>query len=100
MMQKLKDLIVEKVEYYLDTSKENLDRYIAKDGNTLYTGQYGMKGDNSFLKFVLTKARYNAVFDIGLKKNKIKKVSPEQLQRDLSKDGYLTNVDFKKLYQY
>ncbi len=42
----------EKVEYYLDTSKDDTEKYVANDGDYWYTGRVGMKGGDSFLNLV------------------------------------------------
>jgi len=81
--------INEKVEYYLDTSKDNTEKYVANDGDYWYTGKVGVKGENMFLKFVATsgKASY-------FERAKLKKTTPEKLEKDV---GF--TVDFKKLYK-
>jgi len=81
--------INEKVEYYLDTSKDNTEKYVANDGDYWYTGKVGVKGENMFLKFVATsgKASY-------FERAKLKKTTPEKLEKDAG-----MTVDFKKLYK-
>ena len=81
--------INEKTEYYLDTSKDNTEKYVANDGDYWYTGKVGVKGENMFLKFVATsgKASY-------FERAKLKKTTPEKLEKDV---GF--TVDFKKLYK-
>jgi len=81
--------INEKTEYYLDTSQDNTEKYVANDGDYWYTGRVGMKGGRSFLKFVATsgKASY-------FERAKLKKTTPEKLEKDV---GF--TVDFKKLYK-
>ena len=81
--------INEKVEYYLDTSKDNTEKYVANDGDYWYTGKVGVKGENMFLKFVATHGK-NSYFE----KAKLKKTTPEKLEKDV---GF--TVDFKKLYK-
>jgi len=53
-MKTFKQHLDEKTEYYLDTSKDDTEKYVAFDGGTWYTGRVGMKGGDSFLKFVAT----------------------------------------------
>ena len=81
--------INEKTEYYLDTSQDNTEKYVANDGDYWYTGRVGMKGGSSFLKFVATsgKASY-------FERAKLKKTTPEKLEKDVG-----MTVDFKKLYK-
>ena len=88
-MEDLEEEIEEKVEYYLDTTRDNTDKYIATDGDYWYTGKVGVKGENMFLKFVATsgKASY-------FEKAKLKKTTPEKLEKDAG-----ITVDFKKLYK-
>ena len=81
--------INEKTEYYLDTSKDNTEKYVANDGDYWYTGRVGMKGGSSFLKFVATHGR-NSYFE----RAKLKKTTPEKLKKDVS-----MTIDFKKLYK-
>ena len=81
--------INEKVEYYLDTSKDNTEKYVANDGDYWYTGKVGVKGENMFLKFVATHGR-NSYFE----RAKLKKTTPEKLKKDVS-----MTIDFKKLYK-
>ena len=80
--------INEKTEYYLDTSKDNTEKYVANDGDYWYTGRVGMKGGSSFLKFVATHGR-NSYFESA----KLKNTTPEKLKKDVS-----MTIDFKKLY--
>ena len=80
----------EKTEYYLDTSQDNTDKYVAKDdGGFWYTGRVGIKAGSSFLKFVATHGK-NSYFE----RAKLKKVTPEKLEKDVG-----MTVDFKKLYK-
>ena len=87
--------INEKVEYYLDTSKDNTEKYVANDGDYWYTGRVGMKGGSSFLKFVTTHGK-NSYFE----RAKLKKASPKEIEKDaLKKPSIISTVDFKKLYK-
>ena len=81
--------INEKVEYYLDPSKDNTEKYVANDGDYWYTGKVGVKGERMFLKFVATHGK-NSYFERG----KLKKTTPEKLEKDVG-----MTVDFKKLYK-
>ena len=83
----------EKTEYYLDPSKDNTEKYIATDGDYWYTGKVGIKGDNMFLKLAATRIS-RSYFEDGIKKGKIKKTTPEKLEKDAG-----MTVDFKKLYK-
>ena len=85
--------INEKVEYYLDTTRDNTEKYIATDGDYWYTGKVGIKGDNMFLKLAATRIS-RSYFEDGIKKGKIKKTTPEKLEKDAG-----MTVDFKKLYK-
>ena len=87
--EELNPEINEKVEYYLDTSKDNTEKYVANDGDYWYTGKVGVKGENMFLKFVATsgKASY-------FERAKLKKTTPEKLEKEAG-----IRVDFKKLYK-
>ena len=98
-MIKLKDLLKEDVEYYIDKTKDDLEKYVAKDGGDLYVGRRGMKVSTNFLKFTLAPAKYKSVFNIRLKKNKLQQISKRQLQKDIDRGGVLSYVDFKKLYK-
>ena len=87
--------INEKVEYYLDTSKDNTEKYVANDGDYWYVGRVGMKGGSSFLKFVTTHGK-NSYFE----RAKLKKTTPEKLEKDATGgQSMLSTVDFKKLYK-
>ena len=88
--------INEKVEYYLDTSKDDTEKYVAFDGGIWYTGRVGMKGGDSFLKFVATHGK-NSYFE----KAKLKKTTPKELEQDATEPEWsmLRTVDFKKLYK-
>ena len=89
MIKTFKQHLDEKVEYYLDTSKDNTEKYVANDGDYWYTGKVGVKGENMFLKFVATHGK-NSYFERG----KLKKTTPEKLEKDVG-----MRVDFKKLYK-
>ena len=95
-MKTFKQHLNEKTEYYLDPSKDNTEKYVAKDdGGFWYVGRVGMKGGSSFLKFVATsgKARY-------FERAKLKKTTPEKLEKDATGgQSILSTVDFKKLYK-
>ena len=95
-MKTFKQHLIEKTEYYLDASKDNTDKYVAKDdGGYWYTGRVGMRGGSSFLKFVATHGR-DSYFESG----KLKKVTPKELEKDATKSPSIINtVDFKKLYK-
>ena len=88
-MLTFKEYLNERTEYYLDTSKDNTEKYVANDGDYWYTGRVGMKGGSSFLKFVATHGR-NSYFE----RAKLKKTTPEKLKKDVS-----MTIDFKKLYK-
>ena len=79
----------EKVEYYLDTSKDDTEKYVANDGDYWYTGKIGIRGGDRYLKFAATHGK-NSYFE----KAKLKKTTPEKLEKDV---GF--TVDFKKLYK-
>ena len=83
------EFIPEKTEYYLDTSKDNTEKYVANDGDYWYTGRVGMKAGSSFLKFVATHGK-NSYFE----RAKLKKTTPEKLEKDVG-----MTIDFKKLYK-
>ena len=88
-MKSFKQHLNEKIEYYLDTTRDNTEKYIATDGDYWYTGRVGVKGENMFLKFVATHGK-NSYFE----RAKLKKTTPEKLEKDV---GF--TVDFKKLYK-
>jgi len=88
-MKTFKQHLNERTEYYLDTSKDNTEKYVANDGDYWYTGIVGVKGENMFLKFVATSGK-NSYFE----KAKLKKTTPEKLEKDV---GF--TEDFKKLYK-
>ena len=92
-MKSFKQHLNEKVEYYLDTTRDNTEKYIATDGDYWYTGKVGIKGDNMFLKLAATRIS-RSYFEDGIKKGKIKKTTPEKLEKDAG-----MTVDFKKLYK-
>ena len=86
---------VTKTEYYLDTSKDNTEKYVANDGDYWYVGRVGMKGGSSFLKFVAAHGK-DSYFESG----KLKKVTPKEIEKDATKSPSIINtVDFKKLYK-
>ena len=95
-MISFKQHLNEKTEYYLDTSKDDTERYVANDGGIWYTGRVGMKGGDSFLKFVATHGK-NSYFE----KAKLKKTTPKELEQDATEPEWsmLRTVDFKKLYK-
>ena len=89
-MKTFKQHLNEKTEYYLDTSQDNTDKYVAKDdGDYWYTGRVGIKGGIMFLKFVATHGK-NSYFE----RAKLKKTTPEKLKKEVS-----MTIDFKKLYK-
>ena len=89
-MKTFKQHLNEKTEYYLDTSKDNTEKYVAKDdGGFWYTGRVGIKGGIMFLKFVATHGK-----DSYFEKAKLKKTTPDKLEKDVG-----MTVDFKKLYK-
>ena len=81
--------INEKTEYYLDTSQDNTEKYVAYDGSYWYTGKIGIRGGDRYLKFAATHGK-NSYFE----RAKLKKTTPEKLEKDV---GF--TVDFKKLYK-
>ena len=95
-MKTFKQHLNEKTEYYLDTSKDDTEKYVANDGDYWYVGRVGMKGGSSFLKFVATHGK-NSYFE----KAKLKKTTPEKLEKDATDPEWsmLRTVDFKKLYK-
>ena len=95
-MKTFKQHLDEKTEYYLDPSKDNTEKYVAKDdGGFWYVGRVGMKGGSSFLKFVATSGK-NSYFE----RAKLKKTTPEKLEKDATGgQSMLSTVDFKKLYK-
>ena len=89
-MKTFKQHLNEKTEYYLDTSKDNTEKYVAKDdGGFWYVGRVGMKGGSSFLKFVAAHGK-----DSYFERAKLKKTTPEKLEKDVG-----MTIDFKKLYK-
>ena len=88
-MKTFKQHLDEKTEYYLDTSQDNTEKYVAYDGDYWYTGKVGVKGENMFLKFVATHGK-NSYFERG----KLKKTTPDKIEKDVG-----MTVDFKKLYK-
>ena len=94
MIKTFKQHLDEKVEYYLDTSKDDTTKYVATDGDYWYTGKVGMKGGSAFLKFAATRISRSYFEDA-----KLKKITPEKLEKDaLKKPSIISTVDFKKLY--
>jgi len=81
--------INEKTEYYLDTSQDNTEKYVAYDGDYWYTGKIGIRGGDRYLKFAATHGK-----DSYFERAKLKKTTPEKLEKDV---GF--TVDFKKLYK-
>ena len=45
-MKTFRQHLDEKTEYYLDTSQDNTERFVAYDGASWYTGKVGVKGEN------------------------------------------------------
>ena len=92
-MIKLKDILLEKREYYIDPSKKDTRRYIIKDGNAYYVGMVGVKGGNTYIKFT-----HKSAAGIWLKG--LKKLSNERaLEKEMKKDKHMPKIDFKKLYK-
>ena len=92
-MIKLKDILLEKREYYIDPSKKDTRRYVIKDGNAYYVGMVGVKGGNTYLKFT-----HKSAAGIWLKG--LKKLSNEKaLEKEMKKDKHMPKIDFKKLYK-
>ena len=50
-MKTFKQHLNEKTEYYLDTSQDNTEKYVAYDGSYWYTGKIGIRGGEQYLKF-------------------------------------------------
>ncbi len=96
-MIKLRDILIEKTEYYLDKTKDNLEKYVAFDGTDYYTGRRDFRGERSFLKFVRTHPKYKAVYRIKLKKNTMKKVSPKDIEKNIGE--LITSIEFNRLYK-
>ena len=88
-MKTFKQHLDEKTEYYLDTSQDNTEKYVAYDGSYWYTGKIGIRGGEQYLKFAATHGK-NSYFERG----KLKKTTPEKLEKDVG-----MRVDFKKLYK-
>ena len=84
-----KEYLNERTEYYLDTSKDNTEKYVANDGDYWYTGKIGIRGGDRYLKFAATHGK-----DSYFERAKLKKTTPEKLEKDV---GF--TVDFKKLYK-
>ena len=95
-MKTFKQHLDEKTEYYLDPSKDNTEKYVAKDDEGFwYVGRVGMKGGSSFLKFVAAHGK-----DSYFERAKLKKTTPEKLEKDATGgQSMLSTVDFKKLYK-
>jgi hypothetical protein len=81
-----------KVDYYLDTTKDDTTKYVATDGDYWYTGKVGMVKGRMFLKFAATRIS-RSYFEDGIKKKKIKKTTPRELEKDVD-----MKVNFNKLY--
>ena len=90
-MKTFKQHLNEKTEYYLDKSQDNTERFVAYDGASWYTGKVGVKGENMFLKFVMTHGK-NSYFE----RAKLKKITPKDLEKEVNMSG---GIDFKKLYK-
>ncbi len=90
-MKTFRQHLDEKTEYYLDTSQDNTERFVAYDGASWYTGKVGVKGENMFLKFVMTHGK-NSYFE----RAKLKKITPKDLEKEVNMSG---GIDFKKLYK-
>ena len=90
-MKNFKQYLNEKTEYYLDKSQDNTERFVAYDGASWYTGKVGVKGENMFLKFVMTHGK-NSYFE----RAKLKKITPKDLEKEVNMSG---GIDFKKLYK-
>ena len=90
-MKTFKQHLDEKTEYYLDKSQDNTERFVAYDGASWYTGKVGVKGENMFLKFVMTSGK-NSYFE----KAKLKPITPKDLEKEVNMSG---GIDFKKLYK-
>ena len=88
-MLTFKEYLNERTEYYLDTSKDNTEKYVANDGDYWYTGKIGIRGGDQYLKFAATHGK-----DSYFERAKLKKTTPEKLEKDV---GF--TVDFKKLYK-
>ena len=88
-MLTFKEYLNERTEYYLDTSKDNTEKYVANDGDYWYTGKIGIRGGDRYLKFAATHGK-----DSYFERAKLKKTTPEKLEKDV---GF--TVDFKKLYK-
>ena len=88
-MLTFKEYLNERTEYYLDTSKDNTEKYVANDGDYWYTGKIGIRGGDRYLKFAATHGK-----DSYFERAKLKKITPEKLKKDV---GF--TVDFKKLYK-
>jgi hypothetical protein len=88
-MKSFKQHIDEKIEFYLDKSKDNTEKYVAHDGDYWYTGKIGMKGGEMFLKFTAISGK-NSYFE----KAKLKKTTPKEIEKDVG-----ITVDSKKFYK-
>ena len=95
-MKTFKQHLDEKTEYYLDTSQDNTEKYVAYDGSYWYTGKIGIRGGEQYLKFAATHGK-NSYFE----KAKLKKTTPKELEKDATEPEWsmLRIVDFKKLYK-
>ena len=65
--------INEKTEYYLDTSQDNTEKYVAYDGSYWYTGKIGIRGGDRYLKFSATHGK-----DSYFERAKLKKATPKE----------------------
>ena len=92
-MIKLKDILLEKREYYIDPSKDDTRRYIIKDDGAYYVGMIGVKGGNTYLKF--THKGSGGIWLKGLKKLSNQKA----LEKEMKKNKYIPKIDFKRLYK-
>jgi len=88
-MKTFKQHLNEKTEYYLDTSQDNTEKYVAYDGSYWYTGKIGIRGGDRYLKFSATHGK-----DSYFERAKLKKATPKEIEKDV---GF--TVDFKKLYK-
>ena len=87
-MIKLKDLLTEKREYFIDTSKDDTTRYVIKDGDAYYVGKTGVKGGNIFLKFT-----WHSVGKINLRK--LKKLSSEKKRKFYDIEKIINSYGFR-----
>ena len=90
-MKTFRQHLNEKTEYYLDPSFDDTQRFVAYDGTSWYTGKLGIRGENMFLKFVMTRGKASY-----FEKAKLKKMTPKELEKEVDMSG---GIDFKKLYK-